>query len=171
MKRGSSTAEAIAAGKQIAVLHSQGKYLPGESAEQWRGEGQCKVLPLAHVLDLIPHFTITGLVGSKRLELEHKDDPEALHSNVSDHRNAMLNKSHSTEVMQKARIELENGDVSIQELEASIHAFRFQPDRLECMIGSTDSVMWERWEWLRDDSEGPPTGDIAWNDPTRLVPH
>jgi hypothetical protein len=172
MKRGTSTSEAIAtSGLPLAVLHSQGKYLPGEQSEQWRGEGHCAVLPLSRVLDLIPHFTITSLVGSKRLEFEHKDDPEILHDSVSGDRNEMLNKSHSTEVMQKARIELENGDVSQEELEGCIRAFRFQPDRLECMIGGPESVMWERWEWLRDESEGAPTGAIAWDEPKQLVPH
>jgi hypothetical protein len=143
MKRGSATAEALAtAGSPMAMLHSQGKYLPGEKAEQWRGEGHCAVLPLSEILDLIPHFTITSLVGSKRLELEYEHYPEMhVHNNVSDDRNAMLNKSHSTEVMQKARIELENGDVSQEELEGCIRAFRFQPDRLECMIGGPESIM------------------------------
>jgi hypothetical protein len=172
LKRGSATAEAIASGgTPLSVLHSQGKYLPGEQSEQWRGEGHCAVLPLSRVLDLVPHFTITSLLGSKRLELEYKDHPEILHDSVSGDRNTMLNKSHSTEVMQKARIELENGDVSTDELEECIRAFRFQPDRLECMIGGPESVMWERWEWLRDESEGAPTGAIAWNEPKRLVPH
>jgi hypothetical protein len=142
MKRGGKAAEAIANGHApIAVLHSQGKYLPGERAEQWRGEGHCVELPLSRVLDVIPHFTITSMVGSKRLEFECKENPDILHGSVSDERNVMLNKSHSTEVMQKARIELENGDVSQEELEGCIRAFRFQPDRLECMIGGPESVM------------------------------
>lgn len=172
MKRGSATSDAIATSDlPIAVLHSQGKYLPGEKSEQWRGEGHCAELPLSRVLDLIPHWTITSLVGSKRLANEYKDHPELLHESVSGERNEMLNKSHSTEVMQKTRIELENGDVSQEELEGCIRAFRFQPDRLECMIGGPESVMWERWEWLRDESDGAPTGAIAWNEAKQLVPH
>jgi hypothetical protein len=172
MKRGSSSAEAIATNDiPLAVLHSQGKYLPGERSEQWRGEGHCSELPLSRVLDLIPHFTITSLVGSKRLEFEQKDNPAILHDGVSGDRSEMLDKSHSTEVMQRARLELEKGDVSQEELEGCIRAFRFQPDRLECMLGGPESVMWERWEWLRDESEGAPTGAIAWNKPKRLVPH
>jgi hypothetical protein len=172
MKRGTSTSEAIAtSGLPLAVLHSQGKYLAGEQCEQWRGEGHCAVLPLSRVLDLIPQFTTTSIVGSKRLAAEHKEDPKILHDGVSGDRNKMLNKSHSTEVMQKARVELENGDVSQEELEGSIRAFRFQPDRLECMVGGPEQVMWERWEWSRDESEGAPTGAIAWDEPKQLVPH
>lgn len=127
-------------------------------------------LPLAQVLDLIPHFTITSLVGSKRLEAEYKKFPDDSGTGAMDSRNPMRNKSHSTEVMQKTRVELENGDVSTEELDECIQGFRFQPDRMECMIGGPEIIMWERWEWFRDE-EGSPFGAIDWNDAKRLVPH
>ena len=79
--------------------------------------------------------------------------------------------------MQKTRVELENGDISMEELDASIQAFRLQPTRIECMIGGPDeSVMWDRWEWMADteDTNGPTTNVddvLVWKDPTHLVPH
>jgi hypothetical protein len=128
-------------------------------------------LPLSQVIDLIPHFTVTSMVGSNRLELEQTDNSQVLKT-ASEERNFMLNKSHSVEVMQKSAKELENGDVSLPELDACIRAFRFQPDRIECMVGGPETVMWERWEWLRNiEAKDTPTGGIAWNDPKQLVPH
>jgi len=95
-----------------------------------------------------------------------------LKKEVSEDRLAMLNKSHIVEIMQRTRIELENGDISMEELDQCIRAFRLIPDRLECMLGSPDTIMWDRWEWLRNtsvevDTENP----IAWNEPKRLIPH
>jgi hypothetical protein len=70
MKKGSGTCDALANGRPIAILHLQGRYVPGETAEQWRGEGSCKRLPLDDMLDRLPHYTITGMVSSKRIEKE-----------------------------------------------------------------------------------------------------
>lgn len=170
MKKKHPANERLLQGKPISFLHTQGKYLPGESAEQWRGEGHCEALPVAEVLDLIPHFTITSMVGSRRIALEY-DTIEKTEGNVSEDRLAMLNKSHFTEIVQKTRIELENGDISLEEIDDSIRGFRLQPDRLECMIGGPDSIMWDRWEWLRDNSGDCPEGSIAWTDPKHLIPH
>lgn len=177
MKASHPAVNALADGQILSFLQMQGKFLPGEKAEQWRGEGRCMRLPLPEVLDLIPHFTITSMVGSRRLAEEHDDDDLALlKKEVSEDRLAMLNKSHTTEVMQRTRVELENGDISMEELDQSISAFRLKPDRVECMLGGPDTVMWDRWEWLRDVDEiggdEEHFGDlVAWKDPKRLVPH
>ena len=93
---------------------------------------------------------------------------------------AVQSKSHLTEVMQKTRMELENGDVSMTELQNCIAAFRFRPHRMECMLGGPDvAIMWDRWEWLRDpDDDAALTAvadsaseAIAWAEPKHLVPH
>jgi hypothetical protein len=104
----------------------------------------------------------------------------------------MENRSHMTEVQQKTRMELENGDVSEEEMEEAIRvrtpkkmdygrfsrkirfsllllhrniqAFRFHPTRVECMSGGPDSILWNRWEWSRDQ-------DGIWKSPVALLPH
>jgi hypothetical protein len=38
-------------------------------------------------------------------------------------------------------------------------------------MGGPDSVMWDRWEWLRDPSGNDEAGQPVWNDPKQLMPH
>lgn len=155
MKKGSGTCDALAAGRPIAILHMQGRYVPGEKAEQWRGEGHCERMPLIEIMDRLPHYTIASMVASKRLEKEKGENVDDLHLGVSEvgrsvhdriclkakemvclthlwlfmlifllfdvqQRLAMENKSHTTEVMQKTRIELENGDITNAEMDEAI---------------------------------------------------
>jgi hypothetical protein len=88
---------------------------PARNRNEWRGEGPCAELPLSRNDS---HFTITSLVGSKRLEFEHRIIL-VIHDGVSGDRSEMLNKSHSTEVYIKTH-ELENGDIPQEELEGCI---------------------------------------------------
>lgn len=169
LKRGSPTSDSVASGRPVAILHQQGRFLPGESAEQWRGEGRCDELKLGDVLDLIPHHVVTSIVASSRISAEKS--AAAGKEGVSVGRLAMLSKSHVTDIMQKTRRELESGDISMEELERCIIAYRFEPERLELMFGGPDSVMWDRWEWLRDTQGDAERGSIAWVDPKHLVPH
>jgi len=148
MKKGGGTCDSLAAGRPIAILHLQGRYMPGETAEQWRGEGYCERLPLDGLKDLLPHYTIASMVSSKRIEKENSD----IEKTPVGERLTMENKSHATEIIQKTRLELENGDITNEEIDAAIRAFRFHPKRLECMIGGPDSILWERWEWSKDDA-------------------
>ena len=114
MKKGSGTCDALRDGRPMSILHLQGRYVPGETAEQWRGEGFCEVMPLPEILEQLPHYTITAMLSSKRVEKEKA-------SNGSDDgRTIMDNRSHMTEVQQKTRMELENGDVSEEEIEEAI---------------------------------------------------
>ena len=172
VKRGSMVADAMSRGQELAFLHTQGQFLPGQSAEQWRGEGHCLVLPLGEVLDEVPHFIITSMVGSKRIATESASGwPVDESSDESLQRSAVENRSHLTEVMQRTRLDLENGDVTLEELNDCIRAFRLQPDRIECMWASPDSsVLWDRWEWQREPGECP-EGTIAWQKARNLVPH
>ena len=75
MKKGSGTCDSLAAGRPVAILHLQGRYMPGEIAEQWRGEGHCERLPLDDFMDFMPNYTIASMVSSKRIE---KENPELL---------------------------------------------------------------------------------------------
>jgi hypothetical protein len=70
VKRGSGTCDALASGRPVAILHLQGRYMPGETAEQWRGEGCCERIPLDDLIGLLPHYTIASMVTSKRVENE-----------------------------------------------------------------------------------------------------
>lgn len=169
VKRGSMISESLASGHPVAFMYQQGRFLPGENAEQWRGEGSCDQLKLGEVLDLIPHFVVTSMVASTRIAAEESE--AASSEGVSPGRLAMMSKSHVTEIMQKTRVELENGDISMEILEKSIAAYRFIPNRMECMLGGPDAVMWDRWEWLRDADGDAPKGTIAWAEPRRLIPH
>ena len=84
MKKGSGTCDSLAAGRPLSILHLQGRYMPGETAEQWRGEGYCERMVLTEeMLDKLPSYTITGMVASKRLELEKGNHVEVLHDGVS----------------------------------------------------------------------------------------
>jgi hypothetical protein len=70
MKKGSRTCDNLAESRPISMLHLQGRYVPGETAEQWRGDGYCERLPLKDLLERLPHYTITAMVGAKRIEQE-----------------------------------------------------------------------------------------------------
>jgi hypothetical protein len=170
IKKGHPTVNALAHGKPISFLHTKGKLLPGEQAEQWRGEGHCEVIPISEVYHLIPHFTITSMVGSRRIALEHEERmDQEVKENVSQDRLAILDKSHFTEIVQKTRADLENGVLDEKEIEQCISAFRLTPERLECMLGGPDKVMWDRREWLRDPTS--PSSAMVWHQAKQIVPH
>ena len=93
-------------------------------------------------------------------------------------------RSHMIEIMQQTRQELDNGQISMNELQECIRPLRLQPDRVECMLGGPDStVMWNRWEWsrLKQQQRGSvhtttttttTTKDpLIWSNPRQLVPH
>ena len=70
MKKGSGACDALAEGRPISILHLQGRYVPGEKAEQWRGEGHCRRLALDEFVNQLPHYTINAMLSSKRIEEE-----------------------------------------------------------------------------------------------------
>lgn len=147
VKQGGGSSKKFAAGNAVSILHSHGKYLPGEKAEQWRADGHCEKIPLMEILDKVPSYTITSMVASKRIAMEDHEKSEVriimycascvlLHKHyvfrmlttrflnsrtcIEQDRVLMKDKSHFTEIIQRTRIELENGDISQQELESSI---------------------------------------------------
>lgn len=54
----------------MSILVQTGRYIPGESAEQWRGEGHCEALPLTDIIEVVPDYTVSHMVASRRIELE-----------------------------------------------------------------------------------------------------
>jgi len=73
--------------------------------------------------------------------------------------------SHFIELVQTTRLDLENGYVSNEEIEDSVQAYRFHPNRVERMIGSPDRVVMDRWEWNISEN-----GD-DWKEKAPLLPY
>ena len=146
----------------VSLLYTVGKYKPGETVEQWRAEGSCVPMELGTILDRVPHYSIAETVATVRLIAEKSGgDGDA----VSDRRTSMGNQSHFTELVQKTRVDLENGRIGHEELEACLGAWTFQPQRMERMDGGPDAIMWSRWEWLlSDDGKG-------WAEAKHILPY
>jgi hypothetical protein len=167
-------AHAVAQGRPISVLWTHGQLRMGEEAAQWRAEGHCSRIRVADVIDLVPHFTLCSILASRRFLQESaatSEIPSVETCSVSQFRRAMEQKSHFVELMQKTRSEVEQKLVSIEEWEDAIRAFRFYPDRIECMHGGPDAVLWDRWEWHRDNEGDCPEGSLAWQSAQQLIPH
>jgi hypothetical protein len=65
--------------------------MPGETAEQWRGEGFCERMTLTQeLLGTLPSYTVTSMVACKRLEKEKGQYVEELHDGVSGVRKFIL---------------------------------------------------------------------------------
>lgn len=156
--------------RPVSVLYTIGKYKLGETVEQWRADGHCVKLELSDMLNKVPHHTITEMVSSVRAANEANDATETDRDAVSKDRRLMRNQSHFTEIVQKTRIELENGDISTKELEECLRAWRFIPIRMEQMTGSPDQIMWDRWEWTRAVGDDCPEG-TAWNQAQHILPY
>eukprot|EP00563_Minutocellus_polymorphus_P017397 CAMPEP_0197716650 /NCGR_PEP_ID=MMETSP1434-20131217/1463_1 /TAXON_ID=265543 /ORGANISM="Minutocellus polymorphus, Strain CCMP3303" /LENGTH=270 /DNA_ID=CAMNT_0043301041 /DNA_START=52 /DNA_END=864 /DNA_ORIENTATION=+ len=155
----------------ISFLYTVGKYKPGETVEQWRAEGSCVPMELGTILDRVPHYSIAETVATARLIAEKSavggngDGAAGGTVHVSDHRTSMGNQSHFTELVQKTRVDLENGRIADEELEACLGAWTFEPRRLERMDGGPDAIMWNRWEWLLSDD------GKDWTEANHILPY
>ena len=67
----------------MSILHLQGRYMPGETVEQWRGEGVCETRPLSEIRDKLPTYSIVAMLSSKLIEREKGDHVEELRDGVS----------------------------------------------------------------------------------------
>jgi hypothetical protein len=103
------------------------------------------------IFHLVPYYTAVSVIASCRIATE-LGDPSAAQEAVSE-----------------GRLAMEKGSIPKDELEYSMAAYRIKPDRLEYMRGGPDSVMWDRWEWLRDHTAND--GTMYWAEPKHLVPH
>jgi len=151
-KRAESASCPYANSNPVSFLYTVGKYKPGETVEQWRAEGSCEPMELGSILDRVPRYSIAETVATVRLIAERSAGQEGNGDGsaaVSDRRTSMGNQSHFTELVQKTRVDLENGRIADEELEACLGAWTFEPRRMERMQGGPDAIMWDRWEWLR----------------------
>jgi len=73
--------------------------------------------------------------------------------------------SKFTAIVQETRTDLATSNVSPEELKSCIQAWRFIPDNMEMMTGGTDEIMWERWEFSREE------GSLNWREPRQLMPY
>ncbi|GAX25107.1 hypothetical protein FisN_10Lh308 [Fistulifera solaris] len=164
-KAGGATAQKLLESTPVSLLHTQGRFVPGESAEQYRGEGFCVPIPLADLQEELPVFSLTGMMASRRWAAESGNAPDA--------RQGTGVKAHWTQILQQTRQDLENDRISMEEMEECVQAFRFRPDRLEYMAGTPGALMWDRWEWISESKETPMSVDdpIEWGTPRNLVPH
>jgi len=136
----------------VSFLYTEGKYLPGQTVQQWRAQGVCHPIRLEEVLQCAPASTICEMVASVRASKEGDARED-------------IDTSHILDLVQEARNELEEGDISKLELDEAIRAWRFVPHRVERMVGGPASPMWHRTEWLREEAEGS-----EWMEPKRLMP-
>ena len=56
--------------------------MPGELAEQWRGEGHCKKIPLDDLVMVLPQYTTASMLSSRRIEKGNSDILEEVRSGV-----------------------------------------------------------------------------------------
>lgn len=127
-KAGGATAQKLLSATPVSLLHTQGRFVPGESAEQYRGEGTCVPIPLTDLQAALPLFTLTGMMASRRWAAETGTATES--------RAATGAKTHWTQILQQTRQDLENDRISMEEIEQCVQAVRFRPERLEYMAGA-----------------------------------
>lgn len=150
--RGHSSDLLFAEDQYVSFLYTEGKYLPGQTVQQWRAQGLCNPIRLKEVLQCAPTSTVVEMVASVRANKE------------GDAREDM-DLSHILELVQETRAELNKGDISKLELDEAIRAWRFVPYKIERMVGGPNQPMWDRREWVREED-----GDSSWVEPKRLMP-
>ena len=96
--------------KPVSCLYSIGKYKCGEKMEQWRAEGYCEKFPLSEIIENVPNYSKVGMVAATRKESEEEGESRTL----------LSSRSEFTEKVQNVRNELQNGEISTEELEKDI---------------------------------------------------
>ena len=148
--RGHASDLLFAKDQHVSILHTYGKYVPGEKVEQWRAKGLCHSIRLQDLLlESTPSYTIIEMVASARANKEGDSRED-------------INLCHFTDLVQQTRMDLENGNLSMMEIEDAVRGWRFVPYQVERMIGGPDQVMWDRKEWKFKHGK--------WIHPNRLMP-
>jgi hypothetical protein len=143
--------------RPVSFLYTEGKYKPGQKVVQWRGDGSCEKIDLDEVLEYVPEYSVTEIIASCRARKEI--------DNTSDRMSIQGLQSKFTAIVQETRTDLATSNVSPEELKSCIQAWRFIPDNMEMMTGGTDEIMWERWEFSREE------GSLNWREPRQLMPY
>lgn len=143
--------------RPVSFIYTEGQYKPGHHVIQWRGDGFCEKIDLDQVLEHVPEYSITEIVASCRARRDIQ--------NMSDRMSIEGVKSKVTELVQQTRAEYENSELSFDELNRCIQAWRFVPDEMEKMTGGPGEIMWDRWEFTREE------GTMNWCEPRHLMPY
>mmetsp|Transcript_22393 Transcript_22393/g.33134 ORF Transcript_22393/g.33134 Transcript_22393/m.33134 type:complete len:260 (-) Transcript_22393:74-853(-) len=143
--------------RPVSFLYTEGKYKPGHKVVQWRGDGICQKIDLEEVLEYVPEYSISEIIASCRARKEI--------DNTSDRMSIQGLQSKFTEIVQETRADFVNSNISPEELKSCIQAWRFVPENLEKMMGGPDEIMWERWEFSREE------GSSNWREPRQLMPY
>lgn len=156
---------------KVSLLYLSGDYRAGDTIEQWRGEGTVYEIDLKDIVSFAPNHSLVLMLASKRAtsqlrKLEGVITPSLEPLETEVHRTRIEKHSKFVELVQHTHRELENGNISREEIEEAICAFRLVPDRLERMIGGPDMVTWDRWEWKKQTGD---KGDTSW-DVRHLLP-
>jgi|AntRauTorckE5430_2_1112549.scaffolds.fasta_scaffold43914_2 hypothetical protein len=145
--------------RPVSFLFADGKYKPaGHKVIQWRGDGICHKIDLEEIVESVPDYSITQIVASCRASRE------MLH-NSSDCMTIQGSQSKFTEIVKETRADLANSNISLHELNSCIQAWRFVPDEMEKMTGSTEDSMWDHLEFSREE------GSATWRKPRQLMPY
>lgn len=161
-----STVGVLSEMPQISMLYLSGDYRAGDTVEQWRGEGTVYEIDLKDIISFAPSHSLVLMLASKRAtsqlrKLEGVVAPSSEPLETEVHRSRIEKHSKFVELVQQTHRELENGNISREEIEDAICAFRLVPDRLERMIGGPDMVTWDRWEWKKQtDDKGITSWDV-----------
>jgi hypothetical protein len=161
-----STVGVLSEMPQISMLYLSGDYRAGDTVEQWRGEGTVYEIDLKDIISFAPSHSLVLMLASKRAtsqlrKLEGVVAPSSEPLETEVHRSRIEKHSKFVELVQQTHRELENGNISREEIEDAICAFRLVPDRLERMIGGPDMVTWDRWEWKKQtDDKGFTSWDV-----------
>lgn len=149
----------------VSILHTVGQYVPGEIIQQWRADGVCEPLDLSEIIGKASDYTVVGIIASTRVKAESEAMSNEQKLEAISEGRYPVQSSEFTEIIQQTKNDLEAGSISIEDLKASIDAFRFCPTRIELMVGGPDHVMWNRWEWLRSEDGSD------WYEPEHILPH
>jgi len=139
--------------KPVSFLYTEGKYRPGENIVQYRANGTCQRVPLDEkLLSIIPEYTITEIVASKKARLEAATSSEIRLSIEG-------KQSRFTEIVQETRSALAKGEIPVSELQNCIACWRFEPEIIETMDGGPDTVMWNRIQYIKKSKADAEGGD------------
>lgn len=151
----------------VSILFMSGDYQfnAGDTVEQWRGEGTAIEIDLEELISVAPNYGLVGMLASKRATDELRKIEgilsQPLQPSTDMHRTAIEKHAKFIELVQQTRRELENGNVTREELEEAIIAFRFFPNRMERLQGGCDLLTWDRWEWkMQTDEKGYSSWDV-----------
>ena len=125
-------------------------------------------LPVRHVVDTTPRKSFAQILAVHRLQQEQQQEQSGVDENHGPlqpgRRLLMTNRARFLDHVAQATHELEQGWVSLDELEQSVQVLRLVPTRIELLANGPE--IWERFEWTRNTSDD----DISGRTENEVVP-